>query len=174
MAHPRRGRCSICGFTRSRTQILRPRCCHPRQERCISDGVMLDVYLHDAPDLLKFRLAGELAGGGVPEVEQSWRTARSVSAHKRLMVDVTGVVAVDAGGERLIAEMAAAGAVFVTGSPFTDRLARRVTQREPKPLAGGNPGALRLFWCRLSRCCRAIQASSRPHLPCAALSRKIW
>ena len=135
---------------------------------------MPDIYLHDRADSLTFRVAGDLTGVVAVELAQAWKTARSTSAHKRLIVDVANVVRVDAAAEDVMREMASAGADLISGSPLTDQLARRLTQRDPRPISDSSPGRLLLLWCRLRGCCRRAGDSVRQYLPCARMQRKRW
>ncbi len=113
---------------------------------------MPDIYLHDAADSLTFRVAGELTGAIALELAQSWATARSTSAHKRLIVDLANVVSVDAAGENVMRQMASAGADLISGSPLTDSLARRLTHRDPHLIPDRSRGRFRALWCRLKGC----------------------
>ena len=76
---------------------------------------MLRITSHEGAEAIHLKLEGTLKGAWVPEMERSWREARS-NRDKALIVDLTDVEFVDAAGKYLLALMHAHGVRFVAVS----------------------------------------------------------
>jgi anti-anti-sigma regulatory factor len=98
---------------------------------CIQEGQrfedMLRITLHDSPEILRFQLEGKLVGPWVSELEQSWKTARSVQADKKLVVDLRDVTFIDDSGKDLLRRFCESGAEFVACEPLTCAIVEQVT-----------------------------------------------
>ena len=88
---------------------------------------MLRITLHDSPDALRFQLEGKLVGPWVSELEQSWRTASSVQADKKLIVDLKDVTFIDDSGKELLRRFCESGAEFIACEPLTRAIVEQVT-----------------------------------------------
>jgi anti-anti-sigma regulatory factor len=111
---------------------------------------MLEVMLHDTPGAFRLQLNGELALGSVTEVALCWQTGSSTLGGRRLVIDLSGVVSVDAAGRDLLARMDREGAAFVATSPEMRELVLEITGRWPEPpLKAGRrfPSLKRIFAC---------------------------
>ncbi len=87
----------------------------------------MTIYQHDAALVFRLQIVGALRGLYVAELEQSWRTARSIMEGKALVVDLSGLSDADERGMQLLARMRDAGAKFVTASrPEALDVARRL------------------------------------------------
>ena len=73
-------------------------------------------HIHDGTDAFRFQLSGDLAGVGVREVEQTWRTASSVIGDRGLVVDLSSVTSVDPSGRELLERWREAGARIIVTS----------------------------------------------------------
>jgi hypothetical protein len=74
---------------------------------------MLRVSYSDTPGGQRWNLCGRLAGLWVDELRSCWRQARERAPKGAAVVDLSDVTFVDESGERLLAEMQAAGTEFI-------------------------------------------------------------
>jgi len=74
---------------------------------------MLRVSYSDTADGQRWSLCGRLAGPWVDEIRSCWRQARERTPRAAALVDLKDVTFVDEAGERLLAEMQAAGTEFI-------------------------------------------------------------
>jgi anti-anti-sigma regulatory factor len=74
---------------------------------------MLKLTIHDNVEMLRFQLEGELAGRGVQELEQCWRTASSTLGSRAFQVDLRHVTDMDQAGRDLLHQLRASGANLV-------------------------------------------------------------
>ena len=74
---------------------------------------MLRVSYSDTADGQRWSLCGRLAGPWVDELRSCWRQARERTPRAAALVDLKDVTFVDEAGERLLAEMQAAGTEFI-------------------------------------------------------------
>lgn len=77
----------------------------------------LVYYMHDGAAVFGFRLSGDLAGDGVRDLEQAWRTASSIIGERGLVVDVSSVTRVDDAGRELLERWQLAGARILGAAP---------------------------------------------------------
>jgi anti-anti-sigma regulatory factor len=73
-------------------------------------GKELEMYQHDSHCAFRFVLRGALAGASVEQLEQAWKTARSILKGKALIVDTTKLTVVDERGRQLLFRMTESGA----------------------------------------------------------------
>lgn len=94
----------------------------------------MKLTIHDNVEMLRFQLEGELAGPGVQELEQCWRTAASTLGQRALQVDLRNVTSVDEAGRNLLLQLRAKGAQVVkteekpAAKNWLDRLTRASLQ----------------------------------------------
>jgi ABC-type transporter Mla MlaB component len=74
---------------------------------------MLRVSYSDTADGQRWSLCGRLAGPWVDELRSCWRQARERAPRAAAIVDLKDVTFVDEAGQRLLAEMQAAGTEFI-------------------------------------------------------------
>lgn len=74
---------------------------------------MLRVSYSDTADGQRWSLCGRLAGPWVDELRSCWRQARERAPRAAAVVDLKDITFVDEAGERLLAEMQAAGTEFI-------------------------------------------------------------
>jgi len=91
----------------------------------------LKYYIHDNADAFRFQLTGELTELDLPELNGCWRTAKTILGNRRLILDVSGLTAVDEMGNGWLALMVAGGAVCVPEA-FGARKASPVEQRKSR------------------------------------------
>jgi len=115
----------------------------------------LQYYLHDEWDAFRIELSGPLSGEGARSVYQAWRTALSVTAARRLVIDVTYVREADKVGRTLLRLWHRHGARIIAGSPESRALAESIVG-ETLPQAPAKPG----FFERLSRKFRGFFAGA--------------
>ena len=135
---------------------------------------MASFYIHDGTQALTLQVIGELSGGEAKELEQTWLTARSTLAGRKLFVDLSGVTDVDGDGQAVLGRLAGQGAMFISASAWTDSLAEQVSQRTPELL----PAPRLSLWSRLICCwrtfCGIAKASLKPASHCGPNVRKRW
>ena len=135
---------------------------------------MLNIYLHDQAHSLTFRLIGGLSGVEAGEVEQAWKTASPTLKSRELVIDLTEVTALDAGGREALRRLAVQGARFITASALSDSAAREASGRSPEALPMAYVGRWRRLACTVVGCCRAAGSGLRMCLPCMQRIRRLW
>lgn len=94
---------------------------------------MLRITIHDSLKSTTFKLEGKLAGAWVPELEQSWTTASSVSRGRRVIADLTGVTFIDAAGRELLERMDAAGVELLAAAPLNQSIVESIARKRTLP-----------------------------------------
>jgi hypothetical protein len=84
-------------------------------------------YMHDGSAAFSFELAGRLSDEGARELQQTWQTASSMIGDRSLIVDLSYVTAVDAGGQKLLRGWHDRGAQLVAKSPEARALIQSIT-----------------------------------------------
>ena len=135
---------------------------------------MLDIYLHDGPRSVKFKLLGTVTRPWTAELEQTWKTASSIRNGKQLVVDLTGIVNIDEEGERLLDLLSRDGARFISASPGSDAVAERISHRSPAVLPPLPVRGWHKVLCWLRQCCHGAQGSFDDRVPCSTVTRKLW
>jgi len=77
----------------------------------------MDMYQHDSARMFRFVLRGKLIGDGVQELEEAWKTAKSILAGKELVVDISGIADADPAGADLLSRMRESGARLTATLP---------------------------------------------------------
>lgn len=140
----------------------------------ISNDEMLSIYLHDQAQSLTFRLIGGLSGAEAAEVEQAWKTASPTLKNRELVIDLTEVTALDAGGRASLRRLAEQGARFITASTLTDSAAMEASGRSPAALPEAHVVLWRRLACSLASFCRLAGTALRLCLPCVQRIRRFW
>ncbi len=83
-------------------------------------------HIHDEPDALRIRLAGQLAGENVRSVYYAWRTALSIIGVRPVLADITSVSHADRRGRRLLVFWRRRGVQIIAASPVSRALAQEV------------------------------------------------
>jgi hypothetical protein len=107
------------------------------------NGAEFRYYMHDGPKTFRFELAGPLLAEGARSLEQDWRTASSVAEGKTLVVDLSFVTAMDAGGLDLMRRWYREGAQFAANSAEGRRLVESITGNPATEPVGGAQEAYR-------------------------------
>lgn len=90
---------------------------------------MLKITVEEQPTAVTIRLEGRIAGPWVAEFNRTWQSLAPSLGAKKLVIDLRGVIFIDAEGQRLVAEIhKATGAQFQTKSLLIERLVRKATQ----------------------------------------------
>ena len=79
---------------------------------------MLRITTNDKSDVTVFRLAGNLAGAWVDELERLWKESNATEFARKVQIDVTDVKFVDEKGKVLLERMLLEGAELRPGNPF--------------------------------------------------------
>lgn len=98
---------------------------------------MLRITLHDSPQLLTFQVEGRLVGAWAKELEQSWKSAGSVAANRKSVVDLTGILFIDEEGKRVLMKLFREGACFRTAGPMTESVVSEITGKADRALPNG-------------------------------------
>jgi ABC-type transporter Mla MlaB component len=75
------------------------------------------IAQHDGAAAFEFVLSGELSGMAAQQLEWAWQTARSITAEKPLIVDISGVTGADDSGRALLSRMRESGARLTAALP---------------------------------------------------------
>jgi hypothetical protein len=84
-------------------------------------------YMHDGSAAFSFELAGRLSDEGARELQQTWQTASSMIGDRSLIVDLSYVTGVEAGGQKLLRRWHDQGAQLVAKSPEARALIQSIT-----------------------------------------------
>ena len=95
---------------------------------------MLRVSYSDTADGQRWSLCGRLAGPWVDELRSCWRQAREHAPTAAAIVDLNDVTFIDEGGERLLAEMQAAGTEFIAAGVENKHLVAGLRRKDKGPL----------------------------------------
>ena len=95
------------------------------------------IYIHDEAARLRLRVAGDLDAAGAKQLASCWSTASSVVGFRKVVVDLTGLSAVDEPGRRLLEALHREGVEFLARSEFQIQLVSRITGAARK----SNPAA---------------------------------
>ena len=80
-------------------------------------------YIHDSIDSYRLQLLGELMEQDVPDLNGSWRTAKTTLGTRKLVLDLNGLKKVDDAGKQWLASMADEGALYVPDTYLRNGLA---------------------------------------------------
>lgn len=86
----------------------------------------LDYYIHDGPAVFSFQLKGFINDEGARRLDQVWRTASSLIAERRPIIDITFVTSAEEEGRQLLIDWHRAGVQFVVNSPASRALAESI------------------------------------------------
>jgi len=78
---------------------------------------MLNITMHNEPDLATFVLDGKLSGAWVDEFQHCYHMLSVFPHEKSVVVDLSGVTSIDAAGEDLLLQIRQDGAQLVAGIP---------------------------------------------------------
>jgi hypothetical protein len=73
---------------------------------------MLRITIENKPEAAAIKLEGKLAGPWVGELERAWSSMSNDGSEKNILVDIRGVMLIDAEGRNLMKRMCAEGATF--------------------------------------------------------------
>jgi len=94
---------------------------------------MLRITMHDSPAALTFQVEGRLVGAWAKELEQSWKGMAHARANRSAIIDLTGVLFIDAEGKRVLTSLFREGASFCTAGrcrtagPMTEAIVSEIT-----------------------------------------------
>jgi hypothetical protein len=84
------------------------------------EGNTLKITIHDEPKMLRLELEGKVTGPWVSEFDQTWRSLAPSLNSRKLVVDLCGVIHMDAEARRLLAEIyKKTGADLLADTPMT-------------------------------------------------------
>jgi hypothetical protein len=84
-------------------------------------------YMHDGTTAFSFELAGRLSEDSARELQHTWRTASSLIGERTLIVDLSYVTGIDAGGQKLLRGWHDRGAQLVAKSQRARALVQSIT-----------------------------------------------
>jgi hypothetical protein len=90
---------------------------------------MLRITTLSSADALTFRLEGKLVGAWAKELEQAWIASAGARDGRKLTVDLTETLFIDAEGRRVLASLFRRGAKFRTACPMIDSIVSEITGR---------------------------------------------
>ena len=102
-----------------------------------------EYYIHDGSKAFRFRLLGQLSATGARDLELAWETAHSTIGSREIVMDVTRITWIDAGGQELLRAWKMRGAKFVVADcdaharlqSMTDQPIALASPRRPSQLA---------------------------------------
>lgn len=83
---------------------------------------MLRVSIDQIRGFTVYKLEGDLAGAWVDELREAWFANPASKSRKTDVVDLNGVIRIDAAGLHLLSVMNIAGVRFVSRAPYTRSL----------------------------------------------------
>ena len=92
-------------------------------------AAMLRITIHDSSKSTTFKLEGKLAGPWVPELEQSWLTADSVTRGRAVIVDLTAVAFIDEAGRELLERMHLRGVQLLATAPRNKAIVGEIARK---------------------------------------------
>ena len=93
---------------------------------------MLRITTNDSGDLLTIRLEGRLSGPSLEELEKCWKRSLAARLNGSVVVDLTGVISVDATGKSALKAMHELGAQFITADCLMESIISEVTETAPE------------------------------------------
>jgi hypothetical protein len=123
---------------------------------------MLRITAQSSADVLTFRLEGKLVGEWANELEQAWTVSAAALDGRKLIVDLTETLFIDAEGRRVLANLFRRGAKFRTACPMIDSIVSEITGEttgKPRALPGALPACL--LACFVALGARAAQPPSQ-------------
>ena len=85
------------------------------------------IYIHDEAAQLRLRITGDLDERAAKELASCWTTASSVVGHRKIVVDLTGLVTAEALGRRFLEALHQEGVEFLAKSEFQTQLIAGLT-----------------------------------------------
>jgi hypothetical protein len=89
-------------------------------------------YIHDSIDACRFQLIGGLTEADIEELDGCWRTTKTSLGHRKLVLDLRDLKAVDDAGTRWLASMSSEGACYLPESYLRTGLAIKPASATPK------------------------------------------
>lgn len=87
---------------------------------------MLRISTHEEPDATTLKLEGKVIGPWVEELDRAWRLAAAALGSRRLVVDLSGVTQMCAGGRQVLADIHhGTSARFIADNPMTKYFAEQ-------------------------------------------------
>jgi anti-anti-sigma regulatory factor len=114
----------------------------------------LRYYLHDSSDALRFQLIGSLTMESAEDLELTWNTASTLIGDRPVLIDVSGVTAIDWSGQEVLHSWNARGARLVVATREAQSRLQRMTGLPVAILRRDPPGPA---WLRtIERWIRAL------------------
>lgn len=112
---------------------------------------MMDIYQYDTPEGFCIRVEGALVDDDIDELEDAWMCAQSVLNGRRIVIDIAGVTAVDAGGMDLLLMLRESGTLLACSHrPADPELAAALGVPSARPSQGRLP-LLRRLWLAIQQ-----------------------
>ena len=104
------------------------------QER---DILTVRITIHEEPETVRLKLEGRLTGPWVREFDQTWRSLESSLDSRKLVIDLCGVIHMDAEARRLLTEIyEKTGAEIVADTPMMKYFADEARLQNEKKWGG--------------------------------------
>jgi hypothetical protein len=91
--------------------------------------ITVKITFRQDEEPMRLKLEGKVIGPGTQEFERVWRSLEHAMDSRKLLVDLGGVIYMDAGAQKLLAEIyRQTGAEFVADTPMTKYFAEEARQ----------------------------------------------
>jgi hypothetical protein len=90
---------------------------------------MLKVTVVDTAKEARVKVEGDLAGPSVTELESVWKYLCQARENRKILVDLSGTTAIDAGGKRMLMVMASQGAQLIAKGVYTEYVVKGLVER---------------------------------------------
>jgi len=99
---------------------------------------MLKIMIHEIPAEQRWVLSGNLTEPWASELTAKWESARGSRAAKKCVVDLIDVIFVDGSGKKVLSQMIAEGAEFMTDGLYTQYVIESLKGRRRNRTGGPN------------------------------------
>ncbi|MGH9328423.1 MAG: hypothetical protein ACRD2B_17270 [Terriglobia bacterium] len=99
---------------------------------------MLRITIHETPAEQRFVLEGKLIQPCVSELESAWERTRNERQGRHCIVDLSGTIAIDPCGKKMLARMSGEGAHFIVTGVATKHLIEGIEQRRSENVSEPN------------------------------------
>ena len=103
---------------------------------------MLRISQYENSRSITFRLAGELAGPWVIELERAWHAVVAGMQGKTILVDLTEVTFIDSAGKNLMTQMHTRGTEFLAVGCLNRFMVEEITRTRE---GSGDPPTVRFY-----------------------------
>jgi hypothetical protein len=99
-------------------------------------ATMLRITVHDAPEALTFQVEGRLVGEWARELERCWENTANIRENRSSIIDLTGILFIDAEGRSILTKLCHEGALFRTAGPLNDSIVSEISAKSKRKILG--------------------------------------